>query len=302
MKIRKLVAAIALLPFAAQAQTVPAIQPLVAVVDPGMGEQTITVTKKEREALNIAKKWMDNPDRPRPDADGSVKYLFGATIPTLICTPLQVCAIRLQPGEVFNKMNIGDSSRWKTSLSVFGSGESEVTAIIVKPTESGLVTNMIITTDRRIYTILLKAARHEWMPFITFHYPDDDEKMMAEYQAQRQKAAYSSTLSNGMNIGNLDFGFKISGDNVPWKPIRVYSDPAKNKTYIEFESLSNDAPALVSLESEGGLFSERETAIVNYRPYGNGYLVDGTPGRFALISGVGNSQKRVTIEKTGRAR
>lgn len=299
MKIRKLVAAMALLPFAAQAQTVPAIQPLVAVVDPGMGEQTITVTKKEREALNIAKKWMDNPDRPRPDADGSVKYLFGATIPTLICTPLQVCAIRLQPGEVFNKMNIGDSSRWKTSLSVFGNGESEVTAIIVKPTESGLVTNMIVTTDRRIYTILLKAAKKEWMPFITFHYPDDDEKMMAEYQAQRQKAAYSSTLSNGMNVANLDFGFKIGGDNMPWKPIRVYSDGTK--TYIEFDSLGNDAPALVALESEGGVFSDPETKIVNYRLIGNRYVVDGTPKLLALIAGVGNSQKRVTIEKTGRA-
>ncbi len=286
--------------FAAQAQTVPAIdpnQPLLAVIDAGMGEQTITVTKKEREALNISKKWMDNPDRPRPDADGSVKYLFGATLPTLICTPLQMCAVRLQPGEVVNAIAFGDSTRWKHTLSVFGSGNAEVAVIAVRPLESGLMTNMIVTTDRRIYTILLKAARKEWMPFISFHYPDDTEKMLEQYRAQRQKAEYSSTLSNGMNVANLDFGFRIGGDNVPWKPIRVYSDGAK--TYIEFESLGNEAPALVELGDEGGIFSDPETKVVNYRLIGKRYVVDGVPKLIGLISGVGNSQKKVTIERTG---
>src|SRR5687768_5199721 len=137
--LKKLFVLAALAPFAAQAQTVPAIQPdqpLLAIVDPGMGEQTITVTKKEREALNIAKKWMDNPDRPRPDADGSVTYLFGATLPTLICTPLQMCAVRLQPGESVNSIDLGDSTRWKITLSSFGSGSSEAAVISVRPLES----------------------------------------------------------------------------------------------------------------------------------------------------------------------
>lgn len=298
--LKKLFVLAAFAPFAAHAQTVPAIQqdqPLLAIVDPGMGEQTITVTKKEREALNIAKKWMDNPDRPRPDADGSVKYLFGATLPTLICTPLQMCAVRLQPGEIVNAIAFGDSTRWKHTLSTFGSGSAEVAVISVRPLESGLVTNMIVTTDRRIYTILLKAARKEWMPFISFHYPDDDEKMMEEYRAKRQRAEYSSTLSNGLNVANLDFGFRISGDSVSWKPIRAYSDGTK--TYIEFESLSNEAPVLVALESEGGMFSDPETKVVNYRLIGKRYVVDGVPKLMGLISGVGNSQKKVTIERTG---
>jgi type IV secretion system protein VirB9 len=286
--------------FAAQAQTVPAIdpnQPLLAVVDPGMGEQTITVTKKEREALNISKKWMDNPDRPRPDADGSVKYLFGATLPTLICTPAHMCAVRFQPGESVEAISFGDSTRWKYSLSQFGNGNARTEVVAVKPLESGLVTNMVVTTDRRVYTILLKAARKEWMPFISFHYPDDDEKALALQLAQRQKAEYSSTLSNGMNVANLDFGFRIGGDNVPWKPIRAYSDGAK--TYIEFASLGNEAPALVELGDEGGIFSDPETKVVNYRLVGKRYVVDGVPKLIGLISGVGNNQKKVTIERTG---
>lgn len=290
----------AFVPFAAQAQTVPAIdsnQPLLAVVDPGMGEQTVSITKKEREALNIAKKWMDNPDRPRPDSDGSVKYLFGATLPTLVCTPLHMCSVRLQPGEEIDTITFGDSSRWKHSLSTSGKGGSEVEVVSVRPMESGIVTNMVVTTDRRIYTILLKAAKKEWMPFISFHYPDDTEKMLEQHRARRQKAEYSSTLANGMNVANLDFGFKIGGDSVPWKPIRVYSDGTK--TYIEFESLGNEAPVLMIMESEGSVFTDPDYKNVNYRLIGKRYVVDGVDPRMALISGVGNDQRRVTIERTG---
>jgi type IV secretion system protein VirB9 len=293
-----------MLPFAAQAQTVPAIQPmpLVAAVDPsaGMGETPITITKQEREALNIAGKWIKHTGRPTPAGDGSVQYVFGSTVPTLICTPLQVCAVRFRAGEVINTLNVGDSARWKITRSSFGSGSSEVEVVVVKPTESGLVTNMIVTSNERIYTILLKAAKHEWMPFITFHYPEDEEKANAQHLAQRQRAIYSSTLSNGMNVANLDFGYKVSGDNVPWKPIRVYSDGIK--TYIEFDSIGNEAPVFVELQSKGGVFSDPETKIVNNRFIGKKLVVDGIPNLSALIVGVGKDQRMVTIEKIGSAK
>ena len=195
--------------------------------------------------------------------------------------------------------HVGDSTRWDISPGKIGTGPDAVTVIIIKPRERGLVTSLVVMTDRRSYTIKMVSPKNEsvWIPKMRFDYPEDNKQAWRDYGAKQGQVANSTTLSNGMNVANLDFGFKISGDSPPWKPVRVYSDGTK--TYIEFDSLSNEAPALVSLESEGGFFSDPETEILNYRPYGKGYLVDGTPSHFALISGVGNSQKKVIIEKTG---
>lgn len=308
MRKTKLAMMMALLPFAAQAQTpapfVPEIQKgaLVAAVDQsaGMSEPPITITPQDRQALNIAGKWIKHTSRPIPAEDGSVQYIFGASIPTVICTPMYSCAVRLQPGEQVTSIHAGDGPRWSIKGSSYGNGSAETTAIVVKPKEFNITTNMIVTTDRRIYTIVLKSAKHEWMPFISFSYPEDEEKANAQFQAQQQRAVYSSTLSNGMNVSNLDFGYKISGDNVSWKPIRVYSDGVK--TYIEFDSLGNEAPIFAELQSKGGMFSDINTKVVNYRFIGKKLVVDGIPKLSALIVGVGKDQKMVTIERTGGAK
>lgn len=280
------------------AQMVPAIEHT-AAIPPGMNfdNPPVQLNEKERKALEIVREWKKNPDKPRKAADGSVKYLFGATLPTLICTPLQVCAIRLQPGEVVNDVHAGDASRWQITPSMIGSGNTAITNVIVKPTESGLVTNVIITTDRRSYTIKLVSAKHEWMPSISFDYPDEADRAWENYRAAQAKHAYATTLPTGQNIADLDFNFRLGGDSPKWKPQRVYTDGVK--TYIQFPSskFADEAPALVALAG-GGMFSDPKEQIVNYRLVGDKFVVDQVLERAALISGVGNEQVRVTIDRT----
>lgn len=279
------------------AQMVPAIEHT-AAIPPGMNfdNSPVQLNDKERKALAIVREWKKNPDKPRKAADGSVKYLFGATLPTLICTPLQVCAIRLQSGEVVNDVHAGDSSRWKITPSMIGGGNNAITNVIVKPTESGLVTNVIITTDRRSYTIKLVSAKHEWMPSISFDYPDEADRAWENYRAAQAKHAYATTLPTGQNIADLDFNFRLGGDNPKWKPQRVYTDGVK--TYIQFPSskFADEAPALVALAG-GGIFSDPREQIVNYRLVGDRFVVDQVLERAALISGVGSEQVRVTIDR-----
>lgn len=139
----------ALLPFAVQAQTVPAInqtaamQPEIVLSNP-----PVKLNDKERKALELVDKWKKNPDKPRRGEDGSVKYLYGTTLPTLICTPRQVCSIRLQEGETVNQVNLGDQDRWKAAPSVIGDGRTVTEMVIVKVHEAGLTTNMIIKIGR----------------------------------------------------------------------------------------------------------------------------------------------------------
>ncbi len=299
-----LILALAVAPSVHAQMMVPPIErtasaaPVVYTAEPSA---PIQLTSREEAALKIAREWKNNSDKPRRAADGTVVYPYGVTLPTLICTPLQVCAIRLQPGEIVNGVHAGDSARWRIDPSMIGTGPNATTNVIVKPTDSGLTTNVIITTDRRSYTIQLKSARIDWMPAIAFDYPDDQERAWANYRAGQAKVEHASTLPTGENVAALDFGYAITGDNPPWRPVRVYKS-ASGKTYVQFASshfVGGEAPALVVIGKDGGMFSDATHQIINYRLVGDRYVVDGIPPRFALISGVGKEQTRVMIEYIG---
>lgn len=285
----------------AQAQMeVPAIERTayaVPVMD--MPPSQIELTPKEEEALKKVREWKKNPGSARRSPDGTLYYQYGVTMPTIICTPYRVCALRLQPGETVNQVKMGDT-RWIAEGSVSGSGNTEQESVIVKTLEYGISTNMIVSTDRRTYTIELKSARHEWMPAIAFDYPEEQELAWAKYRAQKKRAAQAATLATGENAADLDFRFTMSGDNPKWKPLRVYRT-AEGQTYIQFASdkFIYDAPVLVVIGKGGSLWSGPSMEAMNYRPIGDRYKVDGIPDKFALISGVGDGQTIVNIEYTG---
>jgi type IV secretion system protein VirB9 len=254
---------------------------------------------KEQRAVNLARRWRNRREMPQPGEDGVVRYLFGATLPTIVCAPLQICNLALQPGEVVHDVQVGDSVRWKISPSISGGGSEQTTHLIIKPVDAGLVSSLNVATNRRTYAIKLVSTQRDWMPLVAFNYPDDMQRQWSAYRQTVAFGAAANTLPTGENVANLDFGFQISGDNPGWKPLRVYTDGAK--TYIEFpRSISfTSAPTLVALDNTGGWFSSGNTQMVNYRMLGNRYVVDRVLDRAELISGVGNGQTRVVITRDG---
>ena len=48
---------------------------------------------------------------------------------------------------------------------------------------------------------------------------------------------------------------------------------------------------------DGGLFSEDETAMVNYRLQGDRYIVDTVFDKAILIAGAGRTQDKITITR-----
>lgn len=238
---------------------------------------------------------------PHAGQDGYVRFLFGATLPTVVCAPLQVCNLALQPGEVVNNINLGDSVRWKITPSLSGNGGTQTTHLIIKPTDAGLVSSLDVETNKRTYAIKLISTQASWMPLVAFNYSEDaQEQWQAYHQAVGYASASEAMAGGSVNASNLSF-YCISG-SPSWAPLRAYSDGAK--TYIEFSHAITfqAAPALTALANDGTWFTSPSKLMVNYRVQGNRYVVDAVLERAALISGVGGGQERVTIYRGASCR
>lgn len=267
---------------------------------PLVSPSTVPLNAKEKAAVALSHRWANRNAMPHAGEDGYVRFLYGATLPTVVCAPLQVCNLSLQPGEIVNNVNLGDSVRWKVTPSLSGTAGAQTTHLIIKPTDAGLVSSLDIETNRRTYAVKLVSTQASWMPLVAFNYPDDAQ---TQWQAYRQKVGFGTAgtmLPTGENIANLQF-LCISG-GASWAPIRAYTDGMK--TYIEFPgSISYQAaPALVALANDGTWFSRASTQVVNYRVMGNRYVVDAALDRAALISGVGGDQQRVEITRGSNCR
>jgi type IV secretion system protein VirB9 len=262
----------------------------------------LKLNAQEREALAIAKKWKAGSStqglKPVAGADGVIRFLYGATQPSIICAVLQVCDVELQPGERVNTIHLGDMARWTVEPAVTGQGGSEVQHLIIKPMDSGLETSLMVTTDRRAYHLRLRSHRTEYMPRVAFTYPDE---AMAKWEAVRQAQARSHERQvlpgTGEYLGDLNFDYAIEGSSTSWKPVRVYNDGVKTIIQMPATLSQADAPILLVVKKDGGIFTDEESVQVNYRLQGNRYIVDSIFEKAILVAGVGSTQDRITIRR-----
>ncbi|EMS95930.1 conjugal transfer protein TrbG [Agrobacterium tumefaciens str. Cherry 2E-2-2] len=265
-----------------------AIVPL-TVLDPRTALAADGVTANEAKGMGLSIQWRGSKGLVTKGADGKVIFLYGEVQPSVVCSPLQVCDIELQGGEVVRDVLVGDTVRWKVEPATSGAAGGQAIHLIVKPSEPGLVTSMVVTTSRRTYHIQLKSHPTQYMARVGFEYPEDVSTKLADVNARLE----ASTIPGaGVPAEQLSFSYSISG-SAGWRPTRVYSDGLK--TYIQFpRSISGqDAPVLFVVS--GG-----QNRIVNYRMKSNMMVVDYNIDRAVLVSGVGWKQQKVTISRGGR--
>lgn len=258
-----------------------------------------TLTPREAANVATAKRWVDGPrDASRelaaPGSNGTVVFRFGATMPTIVCAPLYVCDIAFAPGEVVNTVQAGDPVRWKITPATSGVAPAMVTHAVVKPSDIGLTTNLLVTTDRRTYSLKLVSRKDDYMPSVAFSYPEDEAAQWAAIAQQRAEHRAATVIpETGQSLATLDFGYRVSGDKPVWRPQRVYTDGVK--TYVQFPRAmqADESPALVAIGAD------KKEQMVNYRLSGNAYVVDKVLDRAMLVSGVGRKQVRVDIDRTG---
>lgn len=188
-----------------------------------------------------------------PWTEGAVYRLFAA--------PGLVSDIALQQGETLNSVAAGDTSRWIVGDTSSGSGSSRRTHILVKPSSAGLRTNLIITTDRRVYLLLVQSTRGPAMAALSWTYPADE--LLAVKHARE-----AAPIAQGIDIAQLNFDYSISGDRPAWRPLRAFDDGAQ--VFIEFPPTigTGEIPPLFVIGSSG------RAELTNYRQQGRYYIVD----------------------------
>lgn len=255
------------------------------------------LTIKEHHSLGLAKAWLENDIKSYTGKDGSVNFIFGSTMPSIVAAPLRLCDIQLEPGEFIKDVQVGDVVRWMLSASVSGAGDDMVSHVIIKPIEANLETTLVIATDRRTYHLNLVSRKTDYMPIVGFTYTSDLKKSLAKYQDQvdtyKKEKQFEVKPGENPTFGNIDslsFDYRLSGDNPKWKPIRVYNDGVK--TYIQMPQimLFSEAPVLMVLDSSG------EKQVVNYRLLEDRFIVDQIFSKAVLFMDVGDNQKSVIIE------
>ncbi|MGJ0492649.1 P-type conjugative transfer protein TrbG [Methylobacter sp.] len=259
-----------------------------------------TLTAQEKAAIVIAKRWEAGAStgiNPVSGSNGKILFLYGSQQPSIVCAVLQVCDVSLQAGELVNSIHLGDTARWTVEPAITGSGPAETQHLIIKPMDVGLETSLVVTTNRRTYHFKLRSHRTEYMPQVAFTYPED---ALAKWDAIRAKEAQEreqKTISQGGEyLGDLKFDYDLDGD-AAWMPVRVFNDGSKTILQMPKEMAQTEAPTLLVMRKEGGLFSDDETVMVNYRVQGDRYIVDTVFDKAILIAGIGDSQDRVTITR-----
>ena len=227
-----------------------------------------------------------------PIKDGNtIRFLYGHGRARLVCAPLRLCLIELEPGERITRggLHLGDSHRWIVS----GTTGAGITQLVFKPVVAGLETTATIVTDRRTYYLDLISHETEYMPIIGWIYPQKITLAKEAMVEERADAKNERTLPHtAEDIASLDFNYSISDcKKCAWRPLRVYNNGQQTIIQFSSEAMRNELPALLFIGIDD------EESLVNYRRRGDRYVVDIVFNEAVLVTGVGRKQTRVIIRR-----
>lgn len=213
-----------------------------------------------------------------PWAEGGIYRLYTA--------PGHITDIALQPGEALTAVAAGDTVRWIVGDTTSGSGAARQVHILLKPTAAGLSTNLIITTDRRIYRLEAEASARAAMAAVSWTYPEGALVALSG----RDGEGPAGWALPADEPAPFDFGYVLKGDKPGWRPLRVFNDG--RQVFIEFPPgfARDQAPPLFARGAEGG------SELMNYRVRGRFYVVDRLFDAAELRLG-GKKQQVVRIER-----
>lgn len=299
--------------------------PEVAVppLQPRLPAQKAAQSPRDKALADAVKRWEQT---GQADAlvgqGGDVRVPYGYSRPVIPCAPLQVCAIRLIPGETITSLALGDTVRWMAQQTTAG----DTPVILVKPTQAGVETNLVVTTDAgRVYYMHVVGQKSEYQPMTSFYDPDDmlrqqtaeareierlkkrleqaeatakQARADAEKRAQQQREQmFMVEPAPGSSTDPTKFTFDY----------RCEANTRAARDYLPQQVFSSDTHTFIKLRPDAqdfpGLFAKSGNALamLNYRRKGDYVIIDGAQKSFILAASVGANANLVECSRGGRA-
>jgi type IV secretion system protein VirB9 len=259
---------------------------------------------------------MDSTPRPVV-SNNAIAFPFGYATPLLQCTVLRACVIELEPGETLADDPIaGDQARWIITRAKTGP-EGANGLVVVKPKACDISTNLVLSTDRRIYDLDLDSPpcksrqtnpKQSFVRHIRFYYPDDEVPADSAARPLASQDSGSPTIgASDTSTLNRDYRlvrgrrgpFGVFGRKAvdfPWVPASINDDGARVYITLPAEARKHAAPVLYVLEDDGTRtmlnFTLRESVVVTDRTFRRGLLVIMNGGREQRLEFVNRSWGR----------
>jgi|GEM_PF-7033143 len=262
----------------------------------------VALSANARLALSLSEAEQASGAPPVTAPDGRVLYTYGQGVPTLVCSTLQVCELDFEPGEAIGKDSFdwGDH-RFEVTARTAGSGSTEFTYLVIKPTEAFLDTTMTVGTNKRPYYVRLVSTNREHMTRVAFSYPEEEaqKRKAAEdakrLEAERQKAEAErlAKLSTDKPLRNWDYKVKLHGRFAAYlRPVRIGDDGVHTHITLSEEARHRGLPVIELSDARGPI-------PANARWAGNELIIDAVFTHACLVEGVGRKQQRACITNEG---
>jgi type IV secretion system protein VirB9 len=206
-------------------------------------------------------------------------------------SPGRVTDVMLQEGEHLVSVSAGDTVRWIVGDTTSASGAAQRVHVLVKPIRASLETNLVITTNRRLYLLELTATESTWMASVSWRYPQDE---LVSLRKEATAAQVAAPLAQGLALEQLRFRYTISGDTPAWRPLRAFDDG--EHVYIQFPPgiAQSELPPVFVVGVKG------DAELVNFRYRAPYYIVDRLFGAAELRLG-GDPPQVVRVTRTDAA-
>jgi len=248
-------------------------------------------------------------DGGRPEVlrtSNALIYPHGVYQPVLTCTVLRICIIELEPGEEILSMGAGDHVRWSLDHGRTGPGGRTIYVTVV-PTDYDLTTNLVISTNVRMYHMTLdspprkhgaKATLNPLAPYtrhVKFYYP-------AKYHVLNQPVDNEEddpAMKIETTLDKVNYGYAWRTENdFPWEPLAVFDDGSR--VYLRIPDHVEPTGAVLILGEEGeaqpGTYILRGDVLIIERLFDEARLiVPGPPKRKGLFGKKRQSQRILVI-------
>ncbi len=179
----------------------------------------------------------------------------------IYCRTGYLTDIELKKGERISFVGGGDTSSWAVNTTIVAGTPH----IYVKPVVESSTTNLIVTTNKRSYQIILNTSNW-YNPMVKWNYDLDEQESMLQ-----QNAKDAETIDASMNVASYDslhFGYDVSiKGSKRYKPDMIFDDGTK--TIIQFAKGTDRLPALFMKEP-----GKKDLSLANFKTKGNCYIID----------------------------